>query len=89
MKLIFAKTKRARVICALLSLALLVLAVYAAYFAIGNLRCTADSPVLIAESGGAVFLGYYLLAGAYFLLFAIAALLCILFAVNARLVARR
>ena len=83
MKLIFAKSKRTRAFCAVLSVIMLALAVYAGYYAVGNLLCAADGPVLISDNGGAVFLGYYLLAGAYFLLGIIAVALCGLFAVNA------
>ena len=41
MKLIFAKTKRARILCALLALIMLALAVLAGYFTVGNLLCAA------------------------------------------------
>ena len=83
MKLIFAKTKRTRIICALLSLIFLALALQAGYFAVGNLLCASDGPVLISDNGGAIFLGYYLLAGAYLLLCAGAVILCAVFTVNA------
>lgn len=83
MKLIFAKTKRARIICALAAPIMLALAVLAGYFTVGNLLCAADGPVLISENGGAVFLGYYLLAGAYFTCCILAVLLCVIFALNA------
>ena len=83
MKLIFAKTKRTRAFCAVLSVIMLTLAVYAGYYAVGNLLCAADGPVLISDNGGAVFLGYYLLAGAYLLLLVVAVILFVVFAVNA------
>lgn len=83
MKLIFAKTKRTRAFCAALSVIMLALAVFAGYYAVGNLLCAAESPVLISDTGGAVFLGYYLLAGAYFLLLVVAVILFVVFAVNA------
>ena len=82
MKLIFAKTKRARAVCAVLAVISLALAALAGYFAVGNLICADEGPVLIADSGGAVFLGYYLLAGAYFTFCAISLLLCALFTLN-------
>ncbi len=83
MKHIFAKTKKARIVCAVLSVIMLALAVFAGYYAVGNLLCASDSPVLISDNGGAVFLGYYLLAGAYLLLLIVAVVLCVVFAVNA------
>ena len=83
MKLIFAKTKRTRAFCAVLSVIMLALAVFAGYYAVGNLLCAAESHVLISDTGGAVFLGYYLLAGAYFLLLVVAVILFVVFAVNA------
>ena len=83
MKLHFAKTKKARIICAILAAVMLALAVYAAYYAIGNLLCASDGPVLISDSGTAFFLGYYLLAGAYFLLLVVVVILFVVFAVNA------
>jgi hypothetical protein len=83
MKLIFAKTKRTRAFCAVLSVIMLALAVFAGYYAVGNLLCATESPVLISDTGGAVFLGYYLLAGAYFLLLVVAVILFVVFAVNA------
>ena len=83
MKLHFTKTKKARILCAVSSVGMLALAVYAAYYAIGNLLCASDGPILISDSGGAVFLGYYLLAGAYFLLLVVAVILFVVFAVNA------
>ena len=89
MNIIFAKTKKMRIICAILSVIMLALAVYAGYYAVGNLLCAADGPVLISDTGGAVFLGYYLLAGAYLLLGIIAVALCGLFAVNAAIIKKR
>ena len=83
--IIFAKTKKARSVCAVLAVISLALAVFAAYYVIGNLRCAADSPILIGDNGGAVFLGYYLLASAYAALGAVAVISCVVFAVNARL----
>ncbi len=81
--IIFAKTKKARVICAVLALISLALAVFAAYYTVGNLRCAADSPVLIGDNGGAVFLGYYLLATAYGFIGVCAVIACAVFTVNA------
>ena len=83
MKLIFAKTKKARAVCAVLAAVMLALAVLTGYYAVGNLLCASDGPILISDSGSAVFLGYYLLAGAYFLLGIAAVALCVVFAVNA------
>ena len=83
MKLIFAKTKRARIICAFLSLIFLALALQAGFFAVGNLLCASDGPVLISDNGGAIFLGYYLLAGAYFTFCVMSLFLCAMFALNA------
>ena len=83
MKLIFAKTKRARIICALLSLLFLALALQAGYFAVGNLLCASDGPVLISDNGGAIFLGYYLLAGTYFSLLLASLSVCLIFCFNA------
>ena len=81
--IVFAKTKKVRIICAVLSVISLAFAVFAAYYAIGNLRCAADSPVLIGDNGGAVFLGYYLLAAAYTACCVVAVLFCAFFAINA------
>ena len=83
MKLHFTKTKKARTLCAVSSVGMLALAVYAAYYAIGNLLCASDGPILISDTGTAFFLGYYLLAGAYFLLLVVAVILFVVFAVNA------
>ncbi len=83
MKLIFAKTKKARAVCAVLSVIMLALAVFAGYYAVGNLLCASDGPVLLSDSGGAVFLGYYLLSAAYVALCVIAIIACGVFAVNA------
>ena len=83
MRLLFAKTKKAGIIAALLAAVFLFLSVYAAYFAIGNIRCAIDSPILVSESGNAFFIGYQILAVTYTLL-SIAAIFCfVLFAVNA------
>ncbi len=81
--IIFAKTKKARIICAVLAVISLALAVFAVYYAVGNLLCAADSPILIGDHGGAVFLGYYLLASVYVALDVISLLACIVFAINA------
>lgn len=83
MTLFFAKTKKAGVICAIIALAMIGVAAFTAYYAVGNYRCAVDSPVLIAESGGAVFLGYYLITAAYSTCCVLAVLLCALFALNA------
>lgn len=83
MKLHFTKTKKARILCAVSSVGMLALAVYAAYYAIGNLLCASDGPILISDSGTAFFLGYYLLAGAYFLLGFVSAVFCVIFLINA------
>lgn len=83
MTLFFAKTKKAGIICAILAVAMIGVAVFAAYFAVGNYRCAVDSPVLMADSGGAVFLGYYLLTAAYTAVCILAVLFCIFFALNA------
>ena len=83
MRLLFAKTKKAGIIAAVLAAVFLFLSVYAAYFAIGNIRCAIDSPILVSESGNAFFIGYQILAVTYTLL-SIAAIFCfVLFAVNA------
>ena len=83
MRLLFAKTKKARIIAAILAAIFLFLSVYAAYFAIGNIRCAIDSPILVSENGNAYFIGYQILAVTYSLL-SLAALFCFaLFAVNA------
>ena len=89
MKIIFAKTKKMRIICAILSVIMLALAVYAGYYAVGNLLCAADGPVLISDTGGAVFLGYYLLAGAYFTCCILAVIFCVIFALNSIKVFRK
>lgn len=83
MKLIFAKTKRARIVCGILAAIMLALAVLAGCYAVGNLLCAADGPVLISENGGAVFLGYYLLTAAYSACFIVAVIFCVIFALNA------
>ncbi len=83
MTLFFAKTKKAGIICAILAAVMIAAAIITAYFAVGNYRCAVDAPVLIADSGGAVFLGYYLLAAAYTACCVLAVLFCALFALNA------
>ena len=83
MTLLFAKNKKSGIIAALLAAVFLFLSVYAAYFAIGNIRCFIDSPILISENGNAFFIGYQILAVTYTLL-SIASLFCFaLFAANA------
>ena len=83
MRILFAKTKKAGIIAAVLAAVFLFLSVYAAYFAIGNIRCAIDSPILVSESGNAFFIGYQILAVTYTLL-SMAAIFCFaLFAVNA------
>lgn len=79
----FAKTKRARAVCAVLAAITLALAVFAAYYAVGNLRCAAESPYLVGESGDAIFLGYYLLAAAYIALCVLSGVFCFVFTANA------
>ena len=81
-RIIFAKTKKARIICAILAVISLAIAVFAAYYTVGNLLCAADSPVLIGENGGAIFLGYYMIAAAYAFVGAIAIVACGIFGVN-------
>ena len=81
-RIIFAKTKRARRVCAVLAVISLAIAILAAYYTVGNLLCAADSPTLVGENGGAVFLGYYMLAGAYAFVGAIAIIACGVFGVN-------
>lgn len=83
MSLFFAKTKKAGIICAVLAIIMLCVAIFAAYYTIGNYRCATDSPVLLSENGGAVFLGYYLLTAAYAACCILAVLFCILFTLNA------
>ena len=81
--MIFAKTKRARTVCAVLAVISLAITLFSAYYAVGNLRCAAESPVLIGDNGGAVFLGYYLLAAVYIAMGVISLLACALFTANA------
>ena len=81
--MIFAKTKKSRTVCAVIALICLAAAIFAAYYAVGNLRCAAESPILIGDNGGAVFLGYYLLASVYIAIGGISLLACVLFTANA------
>lgn len=83
MTLFFAKTKKAGIICAILAILMIGIAIFTAYFAVGNYRCAIDSPVLISESGGAVFLGYYLITAAYTTCCVLAVVFCVIFALNA------
>ena len=83
MTLFFAKTKKAGIICALLAIVMIGIAIFTAYYAVGNYRCAVDSPVLISENGGALFLGYYLITAAYSTCCVVAVLLCAIFALNA------
>ena len=89
MTLFFAKTKKAGIICAALAVLMLAVTVLTAYYAIGNYLCAIESPVLVAENGDALFLGYYLLAAGYAAVCILSVLFCVCFALNAVRVLRK
>ncbi len=65
MRFFFAKSKRAGIICIIAAILAAALALIFCYYALGNIKCAEDAPILISENGSAVFIGYYLIATAY------------------------
>ncbi len=59
------------------------LALQAGYYALGNMKCANDAPILMSESGNGIFIGYYLLAAGYTALTVIALLLTAYLTANA------
>ncbi len=83
MRFFFAKSKRAGIICIIAAILAAALTLIFCYYAIGNIKCAEDAPILISENGNGIFIGYYLLAAAYTVLCVVSVAFCILLAANA------
>lgn len=89
MKLFFAKSKGAAVFCGIAALAFTAAAMILSYYALGNLKCAEDAPILISESGNGIFMGFYLISAAYCALTVLALILAVYFIACAVIALRR